>query len=61
MTDKELCHKPTLCPSALDKQADRCGHEVLYGESACWRRDGRPERCVGLENSESPYAGGGEE
>ncbi len=33
-----------------------CGHAVLYGPGACWRRDGRPERKVGLEGCESPYA-----
>ena len=57
----ELCFKPTLCPSALDKAATRCGHKVLYGPTACWRRDGRPDRCVGLQDSESPFAGEGEE
>ena len=33
------------CPSWTGKQ---CGHRVLYGPGACWRRDGRPERKAGL-------------
>lgn len=52
----ELCEKPTRCPSLLGKDNTGCGHKVLYGPTACWRRDGRPERKAGLENSESPYA-----
>ena len=56
--DSVICHNPTVCPSWTGKH---CGHQVLYGPGACWRRDGRPEMCVGLENSESPFAGGGEE
>lgn len=50
------CAKPP-CPSWTGKH---CGHEVLYGVGACWRRDGRPERKVGLQNETSPFAGGSE-
>ena len=50
------CHTPTRCPLLLGKGT--CGHKVLYGPEACWRRDGRPERCAGLENEKSPFAGG---
>lgn len=50
----DLCTTPTLCPSAMDKSGTRCGHEVLYGVGACWRRDG-PERKAGLQGSESPF------
>ena len=46
------------CPSWTGKH---CGHEVLYGPDACWRRDGRPERKAGLQNEVSPFAGEGEE
>ena len=49
------CHG---CPSWTGKQ---CGHQVLYGPDACWRRDGRPERKAGLQNERSPFAGEGEE
>ena len=55
----EMCHKPTPCPCLLGKTG-RCGHQVLYDESACWRRDGRPKRKVGLQNETSPYSGGSE-
>ena len=50
----ELCEKPTRCPSHTDKT---CGHKVLYGPQACWRRDGRPERKAGLsgEGWRSPF------
>lgn len=43
------------CPSNTGKQ---CGHQVLYGPGACWRRDGRPERKAGLndEGWRSPFA-----
>lgn len=61
MTDKTLCLTKPPCPSWTVKQ---CGHAVLYGPGACWRRDGRPERCVGLDMVEgwrSPFEGGGEE
>lgn len=44
------------CPSWTGKQ---CGHKVLYGPDACWRRDGRLERKVGLQDSKSPFAGEG--
>ena len=44
----ELCEKPTRCPSILGKDNTGCGHRVLYGPTACWRRDGRPERKAGL-------------
>lgn len=42
------------CPSWTGKQ---CGHAVLYGPQACWRRDGRPERKAGLsgEGWRSPF------
>jgi hypothetical protein len=42
MTDK-LCHTPTPCPLLLGK-SDNCGHKVMHGQAACWRRDGRVER-----------------
>ena len=54
------CHTPTPCPLLLGKSG-KCGHKVLYGPQACWRRDGRPERKCGLENERSPFAGEGEE
>ena len=57
----ELCEKPTRCPSLLGKDNTGCGHKVLCGPQACWRRDGRPERKAGLQNEESPFAGKGEE
>ena len=50
------CHTPTPCPLLLGKTG-KCGHQVLYGPDACWRRDGRPERKVGLQNEPSPYSG----
>lgn len=50
----ELCLKPDKCPMWTGKV---CGHKVLYGVGACWRRDGRPERKVGPQNETSPYAG----
>ena len=42
------------CPSWTGKH---CGHAVLYGTGACWRRDGRPERKAGLsgEGWRSPF------
>lgn len=49
------CHG---CPSALKKDGAGCGHRVLYGPAACWKRDGRPDRCVGLDMGEgwrSPF------
>ena len=48
------CTTPKPCPSWTGKQ---CGHEVLYGVGACWRRDGRPERKAGLsgEGWMSPF------
>lgn len=49
----EMCKKPTPCPSHTGKT---CGHAVLYGPCACWRRDGRPERCAGLVDEPSPLA-----
>lgn len=52
-TPSDICLTKPPCPSWTGKQ---CGHAVLYGPTACWRRDGRPERKSGLENSESPYA-----
>ena len=50
----DLCHQPTTCPSWTGKH---CGHEVLYGVGACWRRDGRPERPAGLSGDgwRSPF------
>ena len=51
------CTKPTPCPMLLLKTGT-CGHQVLYGMQACWRRDGRPERKAGLQNERSPFAGG---
>ena len=53
---KDLCMKPTPCPLLL--KSGTCGHQVLYGPQACWRRDGRPERKAGLQNEVSPFAGG---
>ena len=50
------CHTPSPCPLLLGKSG-KGGHKVLYGPDACWRRDGRPERKVGLQDSESPYSG----
>ena len=50
----DLCHTKPPCPSWTGKH---CGHKVLYGEGACWRLDGRPERKVGLQDNDSPYAG----
>ena len=55
------CLHPTKCNSLLEgKGGKHGGHEVLYGVGACWRRDGRPERKVGLsgEGWESPFEGG---
>lgn len=49
------------CPSALTKSGTGCGHKVLYGPTACWLRDGRPERKAGLQDNDSPFAGEGEE
>ena len=54
------CMKPAPCPLLLGKSG-KCGHQVLYGPQACWRRDGRPGRKCGLENETSPFAGKGEE
>lgn len=54
----EPCTAPTRCPMHTGKT---CGHKVLYGPQACWRRDGMPERKVGLQNEESPFAGKVEE
>ena len=50
------CHTPTPCPLLLGKTCT-CGHQVLYGPGTCWRRDGRPERKVGLsgEGWMSPF------
>lgn len=56
-----MCDKPTRCQSLLGKDSTGCGHKVLYGPQACWRRDGMPERKVGLQNEVSPFAGEGEE
>ena len=53
------CHTTTPCPLLL--KSGKCGHKVLYGPDACWRRDGRPERKCGLENETSPFAGKGDE
>ena len=52
---KDLCTTPTPCPLLL--KSGKCGHQVLYGPDACWRRDGRPERCAGLsgEGGKSPF------
>lgn len=53
-----MCLKPTVCPSWTGKH---CGHAVLYGPGACWRRDGRWERCAGLDMGagwRSPFEGG---
>ena len=44
------------CPSWTGKQ---CGHKVLYGPDACWRRDGMPERKCGEQDMKSPFAGEG--
>ena len=52
---QDECHTPTPCPLLL--KSGTCGHQVLYGPEACWRRDGRPERNVGLggEGWRSPF------
>lgn len=42
------------CPLLLGK-SDRCGHKVLYGMKACWRRDGVPNRPCGA-GGKSPFA-----
>lgn len=42
----------------------RCTVKALYGPDYCYKRDGRPERKVGLDTGEgwrSPFEGGGEE
>ena len=54
------CTTPTPCPMLIGKTG-KCGHRVLYGPDACWRRDGRPERKCGEQDSVSPFAGEGEE
>jgi len=41
MTDK-LCQTPTPCPMLLGKSG-KCGHQVMHGSEACWRRDGRAQ------------------
>jgi hypothetical protein len=38
----EMCHTPTPCPMLLGKSG-KCGHQVMHGQEACWRRDGRWE------------------
>ena len=45
------------CPSALTKSGTGCGLRVLYGPTACWRRDGRQDRPAGLsgEGWRSPF------
>lgn len=53
-----MCATKPPCPSWTDKH---CGHAVLYGPDACWRRDGRWERCAGLDMGagwRSPFEGG---
>ena len=50
----ELVTQCNGCPCHPGKT---CGHQVLYGPGACWKRDGRPERCVGLQDGKSPFAG----
>jgi hypothetical protein len=37
-----MCHTPTPCPMLLGKSG-KCGHQVVHGRDACWRRDGRWE------------------
>jgi hypothetical protein len=58
MTDN-LCHTPKPC-QYLGK-GGTCLLHALYGPDVCWRRDGRVVRKVGLQESESPFEGGGEE
>lgn len=55
MTDP--CTTPTRCQSLLGKDNTGCGHKVLYGPQACWRRDGRLERKAGLSGDgwRSPF------
>ena len=54
------CTTPTPCPMLIGKTG-KCGHRVLYGPDACWRRDVRPERKCGEQDSVNPFAGEGEE
>ena len=55
------CEPVTQCKGCPSWTGKHCGHAVLYGPDARWRRDGRPERCVGLQDGKSPFAGEGEE
>lgn len=43
MKPYEMCHTPTPCPM-WEKRKGYCGHQVMEGMQACWRRDGRVER-----------------
>lgn len=56
MTAREPVTSCHGCPPYTGKH---CGHAVLYGPGACWRRDGRPERKAGLsgEGWRSPFEG----
>lgn len=49
----------TPCPGCPSYAGKHCGHAVLYGPGACWRRDGRPERKAGLSGVgwRSPFEG----
>ena len=46
MTDKTLCLTPDRCGSLLGEK-ENCGHKVLYGPGACWRKFGNPGREIG--------------
>ena len=37
-------------------ERERCTVKALYGPDYCYKRDGRPERCAGLQGGESPFA-----
>lgn len=53
--------KIQVCKSCPSWSGKLCGHAVLYGRGACWQRDGRPTRKVGLQNEPSPFAPGPDE
>ena len=53
-TTGEMCMTPTPCPMLLSKGSDNCGHKVMHGQAACWRRYGRVER-VRDEGWVSPF------
>lgn len=51
------CEPVTQCKGCPSWTGKHCGHQVLYGPDACWRRDGRPERKAGLsgDGRRSPF------